>query len=75
MTNEEQAREFNRRRNMASKTDYDHGTRFNVVRLSYNGISLGEKHEVLKRGKVVTTSYHLPSLDTYNTYRALPVAK
>lgn len=63
MTEQEQAAEFWRRRNLVGTTvRYMHGKRYSTICLSRLGTDLGERTEFLKRGKVVSTLYSLPKV-------------
>ena len=56
--------EFYRRRNIPHvEVRYISGNRTFDMFLKLCGRELGSKHEVLKRGKVVSTTYHLPPID------------
>lgn len=64
MTKQEQAKEFNRRRNLTGvETKRMIGARTCDYRLSYCGKDYGSMTEVLKRGKVVDTLIILPNVD------------
>lgn len=61
MTPEEQAAEFQRRRNLVgTEVRYISEKRGFNVYLSNRGTDLGSRHDYLERGKVVSVSYVLP---------------
>lgn len=63
MTPEEQAAEFQRRRNLVgTEVRYISEKRGFNVYLSNRGTDLGSRHDHLKRGKVVSVSYVLPKV-------------
>lgn len=63
---EDDAREFSRRRNMVGTTvrHMPAGRTFSVV-LSNRGSEIGERTDILKRGKVVSSTYYLPPLPAF----------
>lgn len=64
MSPKEQETEFYRRRSLPGVSVRQCSTaRCFDVFLSYCGQEYGSKHEMLKRGKVVSTTYVLPSID------------
>lgn len=73
--NHADATEFQRRRNMphVQVRHMSAGRTFDVV-LSIQGIEIGSRCDLLKRGNVVSRTYVLPSLDRLNALLALPVA-
>jgi hypothetical protein len=69
----EEATEFQRRRNLPWATvRYLPGTRSSTTVVEAQGIELASKTDSLKRGRVVSTMYHLPSLDRYEAIKKLP---
>lgn len=61
--NIEQAREFERRRNLPFvDVRYMPSARSFTVSLSLCGVPIGEKTETLRRGKVVAVSFSLPPM-------------
>lgn len=63
MTQEEQDREFNRRSNLPHvEVRRMYGRRYKIVSLSYCGIDLGARHDDVKRGKVISSTYILPPM-------------
>lgn len=64
MTEQQQATEFSRRRNLPGvQVRYMNGKRYSDTQLSLCGRELGSKSSMLSRGKVVSTSYYLPELE------------
>jgi hypothetical protein len=67
LTNKEQEKEFNRRRNIPDVEVRKMFTkRTNTYQLSRFGVDFGSKTEVLTRGKVTSTLYVLPELTFYD---------
>ena len=59
-----EAREFQRRRNLPGvEVRYMSGKRYSTVVLERMGRTIGEKHDTITRGKVTSTSYHLPQME------------
>lgn len=64
MTQDEQAREFSRRRNLPHvEVRYMPWRRGQTVSLSRCGVDLGSKTEATARGKVTSVTYYLPATE------------